>query len=112
MLSKEFSNERLLYVRDIFLFSCFTGLAYADVKKLKRTEIAIGVDGEKRVFTKRQKTNTSSRIPLLSTSLEIINRYQDHPKCVNKGTLLPVLSNQKMNAYLKEIADICGINKN
>lgn len=84
LASKEFSNERLVYVRDIFLFSCFTGLAYADVKKLKRTEIAIGVDGEKRVFTRRQKTNTSSRIPLLSASLEIVNRYQDHPQCVNK----------------------------
>jgi len=89
----------------------FYWFRYADVKKLKRIEVGIGVDGEKWVFTKRKKTNTSSRIPLLSTSLDIINRYQDHPQCVNAGTLLPVLSNQKMNAYLKEIADICGLNK-
>lgn len=110
--AKQFPTERLECVRDIFLFSCFTGLAYADVKKLKRGEIAIGVDGEKWVFIKRQKTKTSSRIPLLSTALEILNRYADHPQCVNEGRLFPVSSNQKMNAYIKEIADVCGINKN
>lgn len=109
---KKFPTERLECVRDVFLFSCFTGLAYADVKKLKRGEIAIGVDGEKWVFIKRQKTKTSSRIPLLSTALEILNRYADHPQCVNEGRLFPVSSNQKMNAYIKEIADVCGINKN
>ena len=109
--SKEFSTERLSHVRDIFIFSCYTGLAYSDVKKLKRTEIAVGVDGEKWIFTKRQKTDTSSRIPLLPTSLELLNKYKDHPQCVN-GKLLPILSNQKMNAYLKEIADTSGINKN
>jgi site-specific recombinase XerD len=57
-------------------------------------------------------TGTSSRIPLLPLSLEIVNRYKEHPQCVNEGKLLPVLSNQKMNAYLKEIADVCGISKN
>jgi site-specific recombinase XerD len=111
MSMKEFKTDRLTLVRDIFLFSCYTGLAYADVKKLKRTEIAVGVDGEKWIFTKRQKTETSSRIPLLPTSQELLNKYQAHPQCVN-GKLLPILSNQKMNAYLKEIADTCGINKN
>lgn len=110
--SRQFATERLNYVRDIFLFSCFTGLAYADVKKLKRSEIVIGIDGEKWVITKRQKTDISSRIPLLSASLEILAPYENHPQCMNEGRLLPVLSNQKMNAYLKEIADLCGINKN
>jgi site-specific recombinase XerD len=110
--SKQFPSERLNYVRDIFLFSCFTGLAYADVKKLKRSEVAVGVDGEKWIFTRRKKTHTSTRIPLLPTSLEILNQYADHPQCVNEDRLLPVLSNQKMNAYLKEIADLCGINMN
>jgi site-specific recombinase XerD len=109
--SKEFKAERLTLVRDIFLFSCHTGLAYADVKKLKRSEVAVGVDGEQWIFTKRQKTDTSSRIPLLPTSLELLNKYKDHPQCIN-GRILPVLSNQKMNAYLKEIADTCGIDKN
>jgi site-specific recombinase XerD len=110
--SKRFPTERLNYVRDIFLFSCFTGLAYADVKKLKRSEVAVGVDGEKWIFTRRKKTDTSTRIPLLPTSLAILIQYADHPQCVNEDRLLPVLSNQKMNAYLKEIADLCGIQKN
>jgi site-specific recombinase XerD len=110
MALKEFKTERLSLVRDIFLFSCYTGLAYADVKKLKRTEIGVGVDCEQWIFTKRQKTNTSSRIPLLPTSLLLLDKYKHHPQCEN-GKLLPVLSNQKMNSYLKEIADACGISK-
>lgn len=110
MALKEFPIERLTLVRDIFLFSCYTGLAYADVKKLMRNEIAVGVDGEKRIFTKRQKTDTSSRIPLLPVSEGLLRKYKDHPQCI-RGNVLPILSNQKMNAYLKEIADVCGINK-
>ncbi|KAA5548128.1 site-specific integrase [Adhaeribacter rhizoryzae] len=109
---KSFTIERLNQVKDIFLFSCYTGLAYADVKKLKRSEIAVGMDGEQWLLTMRQKTETVSRMPLLPMALEIIKRYQDHPQCCNTGKVLPVLSNQKMNAYLKEIADVCGINKN
>lgn len=110
--STSFSIERLEIVKNIFLFSCYSGLAYADVQKLKRSEIRIGVDGEKWIFTKRQKTDVSSRIPLLPPALEIINRFEQHPQCKNKDRVLPVLSNQKMNSYLKEIADACGINKN
>lgn len=108
--AKVFPTDRLTLVRNIFLFSCFTGLAYSTIKKLKRNEIAAGVDGEQWIFTKRQKTDTSSRIPLLPTSEKLLNKYKDHPYCV-KGNVLPILSNQKMNAYLKEIADVCGINK-
>ncbi len=108
---KEFVSERIIQVRDIFLFSCYTGLAYADVKKLKRIEIVTGFDGQQWVSTSRQKTDTASRIPLLPAAIEIINRYANHPQCQNEGRLLPVLSNQKMNAYLKEIADTCGVNK-
>jgi site-specific recombinase XerD len=111
MADKQFASERVTLVRDIFLFSCFTGLAYADVAKLKRTEITIGIDGEKWVFTKRTKTDSPSRIPLLPMSLAILAKYEDHPRCCNSGLLLPVISNQKMNAYLKEIADLCGIHK-
>ena len=110
--TKVFPTDRLNYVRDIFLFSCFTGLAYADVKKLKRTEIATGIDGSFWIFTNRQKTETSSRIPLLPPALAIVERYKDFPGCSDSGHVLPVLSNQKMNAYLKEIADCCGISKN
>lgn len=108
---KQFTNVRLTQVRDIFLFSCYTGLAYADVKKLKREEISIGLDGQKWIFTSRQKTDTASRIPLLPTALQIMQKYEDHPECSDFGKLLPVLSNQKMNSYLKEIADVCNIGK-
>nr|WP_222707302.1 site-specific integrase [Pontibacter qinzhouensis] len=111
MAAKEFAMDRLGQVRDVFLFSCFTGLAYVDVQKLKRSNIAIGIDGEKWIYKNRQKTDTSSRIPLLPTALKILEKYQEHPQCLNQDRLLPVLSNQKMNAYLKEIASLCGIDK-
>jgi integrase len=108
---KEFSIDRLKLVRDIFLFSCYTGLVYADVQKLKRSEITIGVGGGKWIFANRQKTKTLSRIPILPKSLEILGRYADRPQCLMTDRILPVLSNQKMNAYLKEIGDLCGIRK-
>lgn len=111
MAEKEFISERLAQVRDIFLFSCFTGLAYVDVQKLRYTDIQKGVDGEQWIFKNRQKTDIPSRIPLLPTALKIINQYKLHPQCIHEGRVLPVPSNQKMNAYLKEIADVCGINK-
>jgi site-specific recombinase XerD len=111
IVSKEFATERLNQVKDIFLFSCFTGLAYIDVKKLTKNNITIGIDGEKWIYTNRQKTDTRSNIPLLPMAEEIIAKYREHPQCLNEGKLLPVLSNQKMNSYLKEIADVCSINK-
>ena len=110
--SRVFPVDRLNFVKDIFLFSCFTGLAYADVKKLKRTEIEPGIDESYWILTSRQKTNTKSRIPLLPPALSIIEKYKDFPPCHNSGLLLPVMSNQRMNSYLKEIADLCGIRKN
>lgn len=109
--TKEFVMPRLDAVRDIFVFSCYTGLAYSDVSKLTSNHIVTGIDGEKWIYTHRTKTNTKSNIPLLPKTLEIIEKYKDHPVAGNKGSLLPVLSNQKMNAYLKEIADVCGITK-
>ncbi len=109
--SKSFSMPRVSQVRDIFIFCCYTGLAYVDVKKLTRSEIAIGIDGEKWIFTHREKTETATRIPLLTQALEILDRYKDNPECTNKGRLLPVPSNQKMNSYLKEIASLCEISK-
>lgn len=111
LLRKRFQNARLEINRDIFMFCCFTGLSYIDVKKLERTMICTGIDGEKWIFTSRQKSKEPSRIPLLPTAREILERYSDHVVCVNKGLALPVSSNQKMNAYLKEIADVCGIQK-
>lgn len=112
MLDKDLHTNRLEQVRDIFVFCCFTGLAYSDVKKLTKDNLVFGIDGDKWIKTKRTKTDTRSNIPLLPTALEIIKKYENHPEAVTKGVLLPVLSNQKSNAYLKEIADLCGINKN
>ncbi|MBS1653292.1 MAG: site-specific integrase [Bacteroidetes bacterium] len=109
--AKKFVCERLELVRDIFLFSCYTGLAYIDTKQLHRSDIAIGFDGELWILSKRQKTNVAARIPLLPPALAILDRYAEHPACIRNGNVLPVLSNQKMNAYLKEIADCCGIAK-
>ena len=111
MFNKEFATERLNQVKDIFLFSCFTGLAYADVKKLKQNNVGLGVDGERWIFINRTKTDTRSNIPLLPVSSAILEKYRNHPQAVNQERLLPILSNQKMNSYLKEIADLCGIHK-
>jgi site-specific recombinase XerD len=112
MTNKQFGIERLAQVRDVFLFCCFTGLAYADVKKLRTSQIRKGIDGEPWIFTNRQKTDSRSAIPLLPVAAKLVEKYADHPVCVNKDVLLPVPSNQKMNAYLKEIADVCNIDKN
>lgn len=109
--NKRFSSERLNLVKDIFIFSCYTGLAYVDVKGLKKDHIAIGIDGEKWIFKNRQKTDTKSKIPVLPIAQEIIQKYADHPKCLNEDNILPILTNQKMNAYLKEVADLCDIPK-
>ena len=111
IMEKEFKTERLSLVRDIFLFSCFTGLAYIDVKNLTKSHISFGIDGEKWIFTHRQKTESASKIPILPVSQMIIDKYENHPQCNNEDKLLPILSNQKMNAYLKELADICNIDK-
>ncbi len=111
MTEKVFAVDRLTQVRDIFLFCCYTGLAFIDVHKLTTSNIAVGIDNENWIFTSRQKTDTPSRIPLLPQAQRIIDKYKNHLKCVYDGRLLPVLSNQKMNAYLKEIADLCGISK-
>ncbi len=111
LIKKKFEVERLKTVRDMFVFCCYTGLAYVDVHKLKRSELVKGIDNNLWIYTNRQKTDTLSRIPVLPVALSIIHNYTDHPQCVVKDTLLPVMSNQKMNAYLKEIADLCKISK-
>jgi site-specific recombinase XerD len=111
IIEKDFKTERLSLVRDIFLFSCFTGLAYIDVKNLTKSHISIGIDGEKWIFTHRQKTESASKIPILPVTQMIIDKYENHPQCLNEDRLLPILSNQKMNAYLKEIAGVCEIEK-
>jgi site-specific recombinase XerD len=111
LYKKKFGVGRLGTVRDIFVFCCYTGLAYVDVHKLKRSELVKGIDGNLWIYTHRQKTDTLSRIPVLPVPLAIIQSYDKHPQCVGEDKLLPVMTNQKMNAYLKEIADLCRINK-
>ncbi len=109
--NKTFSIERISQIADIFLFSCYTGLAYVDLRQLNREQIITGIDRQKWIITERQKTGTPTRLPLLPTALDILKKYVDHPYCVSTGAVLPIPSNQKLNAYLKEIADICGITK-
>lgn len=111
LLNKNFKINRLELVRDIFLFSCFTGLAYIDVHNLTKSNIIVGIDGEKWISTHRQKTESASKIPILPVTQMIIDKYENHPQSTNEDKLLPILSNQKMNAYLKEIAAICEIEK-
>lgn len=109
--NKTFATERLNLVKDIFIFSCYTGLAYIDIKSLSKNHITIGIDGDKWIFKNRQKTETKSKIPILPIAEEILKKYENHPKCLNEKTALPILTNQKMNAYLKEIGDLCDIPK-
>ncbi len=112
LVEKEIEGDRLNIVRDMFVFCCFTGLAYIDVQKLNESNIVKHIDGSWWIQAKRTKTKSKLGIPLLPTALAILEKYQDHPKVVNGDCVLPVLSNQKSNAYLKEIAELCGINKN
>lgn len=111
IINKKFAIPRLEQIKDLFLFSCYTGLSYADVSKLCQNDIVIGIDGEKWIRIKRIKTGTPSNIPILPIAKNILLKYK--PK-VNQPDqkLLPTYSNQRTNSYLKEIADTCGINKN
>ncbi len=108
---QQFTTNRLSQVRDFFLFSCYTGLSYVDVQKLKPSDISIGIDGERWIFTYRKKTDVRAAIPLLPIAASILDRYKDHPYCINNNRALPISSNQKMNEYLVEIAAISGVNK-
>ena len=94
-------------VRDLFIFSCFTGLAYIDVANLRREHLVM-MDGKAWIMTRRQKTNIESNVLLLDIPKTIIAKYCDNPNYPSReGKLFPILSNQKTNSYLKEIADIC-----
>jgi integrase len=84
--NKKMSSERLQLVRDIFIFSCYTGLAYIDVKGLKKDHIGIGIDGQKWIFKNRQKTETKSKIPILPIAKEIIEKYSNLEKTVKLTT--------------------------
>lgn len=109
---KNYQIERLQHVKDLFVFSCYTGLAYIDVMQLAPSNIRKGINEMNWIYTQREKTSTPVRIPILHQAQELIDKYKKHPKSLNKGTIFPIISNQKLNSYLKEIADLCGITKN
>lgn len=110
--AKEFTIERMDVVRDMFIFSCYTGLSFVDARNLTADNIGVGIDGRKWIFTASQKTKISSNIPLLEKAEKIHLKYKDYPRGGHRASkLLPIPANQKMNAYLKEVADLCGITK-
>ena len=111
LMNKEFAIKRLEQVRDIFVFCCFTALAFVDVQQLSREHLIKDNNGALWIRKARQKTNQMCNIPVLSIPQRILRKYEDNAECIKKGVLLPVISNQRMNAYLKEIADLCGITK-
>lgn len=109
---KEFSTERLDSIRDIFLFSCYTGLRFSDIQKLSPSNVINETEGKKSLIVDTVKTGDRCRIPLLEPALKLIDKYRCSPECLNKGLLFPVRSNQKTNEYLKEVGEIAGIKKN
>lgn len=111
MIDKEISIPRLEIVRDVFVFCCFTGLAFIDVKLLTPEHLVKDNNGNVWIRKNREKTKNMCNIPVLSSAKQIIEKYSNNPQCMKNNVLLPVLSNQMMNSYLKELADICGIQK-
>ena len=109
--SKKFDIERVARVRDIFVFCCYTGLAYCDAMSVNKNDIMIGIDGYHWIKKERQKSTVGFSVPLLPKALEIMKKYENDPKAIEAGNLFGKFSNTRMNAYLSEIADICGIKK-
>jgi site-specific recombinase XerD len=112
MENKIFDIDRIDMIRDLFVFCCYTGLTYVDVINLKHDNIVEAADGEMWVRTCRQKTDIPVNTPLLPKAVEILKKYKDNQRALLTNTVFPVVSNQKVNAYLKEIAEVCGIKKN
>lgn len=108
LYNKKFGSERLERVRDIFLFCCYSGLSYSDLYNLTKEEIKTGIDGNLWIMDTRNKTGVPYKVRLLDIPVAILKKYEHLQK---DGKLLPVISNQKMNEYLLEIANLCGINK-
>lgn len=111
LINKEISTKRLSQIRDVFVFCSFTGLAFVDVKNLREEHIIRSNGDEMWIRKSREKTNNMCNIPLLNIPKMLLEKYKDDKECQSKGQLLPVPTNQKYNAYLKEVADLCGINK-
>ncbi|AIY14069.1 site-specific integrase [Cellulophaga baltica] len=107
-----YSNDRLEKVKDCFVFSCYTGLSFIDVKGLTKKQLTLGIDNTYWIFTKREKTDEIVKVPILPKAMEILKKYKTRLKINDNEALLPLSSNQKTNSYLKEIAKDCGIQKN
>lgn len=111
LVRKRLPNDRLDRIRDVFCFCCYTGLAFTDAEHLRREHIRTDNNGTTWIYKPREKTAVMSRIPLLPYPMILLEKYERDAELRATGKLLPVPSNQKMNAYLKEIADICNIPK-
>jgi len=109
---KDFAIQRLVEVKDVFIFQCFTGFAFQDVYALTEHNIfRVGLNGERWLIKDRGKTGVSEMVPIMPIVEEIIEKYKEHPCRTVQGLLLPVNSNARYNGYLKEIAVIAGINR-
>jgi integrase len=106
--SHNFSQPRLELVRDLFVFCCYTGLAFNEMSNLEPKHIILGFDNNQWIEMVREKTNKKISIPLLPKSKVIIEKYTG-TEC---KYVLPRISNQKFNSYLKEIAEVIGVEKN
>jgi site-specific recombinase XerD len=111
IFEKSLTIERISVIRDLFLFQCYTGLAYRDLAELTPDNIQKGIDGRIWIYTRRRKTDVPCHIPLLPIAEKILAKYENHSCVFFTNKLFPVPSNQKMNAYLKELADLCEIKK-
>ena len=107
-----FRNSTLEETKNIFIFSCYTGLCYIEVKNLNAKSIVTGIDGEQWIMIKRQKTKTPVKVLILNEAKRILEMYSDHPCELNRFQLLPVLSSQKVNKYLKKITGYLVLIKN
>ena len=111
LMDKDLDIKQLEQVRDVFAFCCLTGMAFADVQLLSKEHLVRDNEDNLWIRNARQKIKQMCNISVISPAPKLIDKYSNQPDCVAKNVLLPVLSNQKMNACLKEIADICGIQK-
>lgn len=112
IVNRNFTILRLQIVKDIFVFCSYTGLSFIDVRTLKPSNLIKDQQGNLWIYKKRQKTKNICTIPLLEIPLALLDKYKNNPICQEKDVCFPVPCNQKVNSYLKEIADFCGISKN
>ena len=112
LINKQMPIERLEKIRDVFVFCCFTALAFTDVDHLRQEHISKDEHGTTWIRKPREKTGVMSRIPLLPIPIKLLEKYRNDKDLLVTGKLLPVPTNQRMNAYLKEVATICNIDKN